>query len=305
MSVPDFQSLMLPVLNYAASQPEHPLRDAVAYLADQYSLTEEERKIRLPSGVQPIFYNRVGWARTYLKQAGLLETGEKRNYLRITDRGRKVLNSKPERIDMRFLEQFPEYIEFRERTHNEEDVVKEPAPLALTPEESMAAAYFKMREDLAKELLDNIIRSSPAFFENLVIELLVAMGYGGSGTNAARRVGRTGDEGIDGIIDEDKLGLDSIYIQAKRWKDNPVRSGDIQAFIGALTVKHAQKGILMTTSRFTDDARNFVANIGMKVVLIDGKRLAELMIDHNVGVAISSNYEIKKVDSDYFIETFE
>ena len=169
----------------------------------------------------------------------------------------------------------------------------------------MEVAYSKMREDLAKELLDNIVRSSPAFFENLVIELLVAMGYGGSGANAARRVGRTGDEGIDGIIDEDKLGLDSIYIQAKRWKDSPVRSGDVQGFIGALTVKHAQKGIFITTSRFTDDARNFVANIGMKVVLIDGKRLAELMIDYNVGVATSNNYEIKKVDSDYFIETLE
>jgi restriction system protein len=305
MTIPDFQSLMLPVLQYAASQEEHALRDALAYLADQYSLTEEERNERLPTAPQPRFYNRVGWARTYLKQAGLLESCDKRSYLRITGKGRQVLNSHPARIDMHFLEQFPEYIEFRERTHEGEEGGEEPIPPTLTPEESIDAAYQKMREDLAKELLDNIVRSSPAFFENLVIELLVAMGYGGSGPGAARRVGRTGDEGIDGIIDEDKLGLDSIYIQAKRWKDSPVRSPDIQAFIGALTVKHAQKGIFITTSRFTDDARSFVANIGMKVVLIDGKRLAELMIDHNVGVAVASNYEIKKVDSDFFIETLE
>jgi restriction system protein len=305
MPIPDFQSLMLPVLKYAASQTEHSLRDAVAFLADQYSLTEEERNERLPNAPQPRFYNRVGWARTYLKQATLLEATGRRSYLKITDRGRQVLNSNPTRIDMRYLEQFPEYIEFRERTHEGDEESAQTNPITLTPEESIEASYSKLREDLAKELLDNIVRSSPAFFENLVVELLVAMGYGGSGANAARRVGQTGDEGIDGIIDEDKLGLDSIYIQAKRWKDSPVRSPDIQGFIGALTVKRAKKGIFITTSRFTDDARNFVANIDMKVVLIDGKRLAELMIDHNVGVTTSNNYEIKKVDSDYFIETLE
>ena len=305
MPVPDFQSLMLPALKYAAARNEHSLRDAVAYLADQHSLTDEERNERLPNAPQPRFYNRVGWARTYLKQAGLLETSGRRSYLRVTNRGKQVLNSNPEKIDMRFLEQFPEYIEFRERTHSDGEDVEERIRTTLTPEESMEAAYLKMREDLAKELLDNIVRSSPAFFENLVIELLVAMGYGGSGTNAARRVGRTGDEGIDGIIDEDKLGLDSIYIQAKRWKDTPVRSGDIQGFIGALTVKRARKGIFITTSRFTDDARNFVSNIDMKVVLVDGKRLAELMIDHNVGITTSNKYEVKKIDSDYFIETLE
>jgi restriction system protein len=305
MPVPDFQSLMLPALKFAASQPEHSLRDAVAYLANQFTLTEEERNERLPNAPQPRFYNRVGWARTYLKQAGLLETTGRRSYLKTTDRGRQVLNSNPPRIDMNFLEQFPEYIEFRERTHENGVVTIEPISPTLTPEESIDAAYRKLREDLAKELLDNIVRSSPAFFENLVVELLVAMGYGGSGANAARAVGRTGDEGIDGIIDEDKLGLDSIYIQAKRWKDNPVRSGDIQGFIGALTVKRAKKGIFITTSRFTDDARNFVSNIDMKVVLIDGKRLADLMIDHGVGVTTANNYEIRKIDTDYFIETLE
>lgn len=305
MAIPDFQSLMLPVLKYAATQTEHPLRDVVAFLADQYSLTEEERNERLPSGVQPLFYNRVGWARTYLKQAGLLEASDKRNYLKITARGIQVLNSNPSKIDMKSLEQFPEYIEFRERTHDDGEGIDEPISTTLTPEESIEVAYRKMREDLAKELLDNILRSSPAFFENLVVQLLVAMGYGGSGPEAARAVGRTGDEGIDGIIDEDKLGLGSIYIQAKRWKDTPVRSEDIQKFIGALTVKRSKKGIFITTSRFTENARAFVANIDMKVVLIDGKRLADLMIDYNVGVTTASNYEIKKIDSDYFIEILE
>src|SRR5215213_6157211 len=200
MPIPDFQSLMLPVLKYAANQTEHPLRDAVEFLADQFSLTDEERNERLPTAPQPRFYNRVGWARTYLKQARLLEASDKRSFLKITDRGRQVLNSNPERIDMAFLEQFPEYKEFRERTHNDGGGIVNPVPPALTPEESMEAAYLKMREDLAKELLDNIVRSSPAFFENLVIELLVSMGYGGSDANAARRVGQTGDEGIDGII---------------------------------------------------------------------------------------------------------
>jgi restriction system protein len=306
MPIPDFQSMMLPALKFAASQLEHSLRDAVAYLANQFELTEEERNERLPNAPQPRFYNRVGWARTYLKQAGLLETAGRRSYLKITDRGRQVLNNNPARIDMNFLEQFPEYIEFRERTNeNGGTTTVGPVPPVLTPEESIDAAYRKLREDLAKELLDNILRSSPAFFESLVVELLVAMGYGGSGANAARAVGRTGDEGIDGIIDEDKLGLDSIYIQAKRWKDNPVRSEDIQQFIGALTVKRARKGIFITTSRFTDNARAFVSNIDMKVVLIDGKRLADLMIDHGVGVTTANNYEIRKIDTDYFIETLE
>jgi len=305
MTIPDFQTLMLPVLKYASSQNEHSLRKAVEFLVNQFSLSEEERNAKLSSGKQPIFYNRVGWARTYLKQAGLLETSGKRNYLRITDRGKDVLKSNPSKVDMRFLEKYPEYVEFRERTRETGEEIEEHISSTLTPEESLDAAYRKLREDLAKELLDNIVRSSPEFFENLVVELLVGMGYGGSGANAARAVGQSGDEGIDGIIDEDKLGLDSIYIQAKKWTDKPVGREEIQKFVGALQGKRARKGIFITASRFTDQAREYAANIDMKVVLIDGKRLADLMIDYSIGVATVNTYEIKRIDSDYFIETLE
>jgi restriction system protein len=292
-------------LKYASSQNEHSLRKAVEFLVNQFSLSEEERNAKLSSGKQPIFYNRVGWARTYLKQAGLLETSGKRNYLRITDRGKDVLKSNPSKVDMRFLEKYPEYVEFRERTRETGEEIEEHISSTLTPEESLDAAYRKLREDLAKELLDNIVRSSPEFFENLVVELLVGMGYGGSGANAARAVGQSGDEGIDGIIDEDKLGLDSIYIQAKKWTDKPVGREEIQKFVGALQGKRARKGIFITASRFTDQAREYAANIDMKVVLIDGKRLADLMIDYSIGVATVNTYEIKRIDSDYFIETLE
>lgn len=306
MTIPDFQTLMLPVLKYAENNKEHSLREAVAYLTDQFSLSDEEKIARLPSGKQPIFYNRVGWARTYLKQAKLLEVGSKRNYLIITQRGKEVLATNPLRVDMQYLEKFPEYVEFRERTREtEEEETEENISHTLTPEESLDLAYRNMRENLAKELLDNVIHSSPEFFENLVVELLVSMGYGGSGPNAARTVGQTGDEGIDGIIDEDKLGLDSIYIQAKRWSDKPVGREEIQKFVGALQGKRAKKGIFFTASRFTDGARDYAANIEMKVVLIDGKKLADLMIENNVGVAVENKYEIKRIDSDYFIETMD
>lgn len=186
MPIPDFQTLMLPALKFAATTGEHALREAVEYLANQYNLSAEEKNERLPSGKQPIFYNRVGWARTYLKQAGLLETSGRRNYLRVSNRGKDVLSSNPTRIDMKFLEQYPEYLEFRDRTREVEDEVEEEATSALTPEELLDSAYRKMREDLAKELLENIIDNSPKFFENLVVELLVKMGYGGSSAQATK-----------------------------------------------------------------------------------------------------------------------
>ncbi len=305
MTIPDFQTLMLPVLKFASACGEHSLRDAVDGLAGEFPLTDEERNAKIPSGKQPVFYNRVGWARTYLKQAGLLESAGRRNYLRVTNRGRQVLTENPARIDMKFLERFPEYLEFRERPREPPGGPEGPVSGDLTPEEALEEAYRKVREDLAKELFDNVVSSSPAFFENLVVELLVAMGYGGSGPEAARAVGQSGDEGIDGIIDEDKLGLDSIYIQAKKWTEKPVGREEIQKFVGALQGKRAHKGIFITASRFTEQAREYAANIDMKVVLIDGKKLAELMIDHNIGVTTTMTYDIKALDSDYFIETLE
>ena len=302
MPIPDFQTLMLPVLRYASTIDEHSLKDATDYLADEFSLTKEEREELLPSGRQPVFYNRVGWARTYLKKSGLLESS-RRGYLQLTERGKEVLESNPTRIDMSFLQQFPEYVEFRGRRRDTTEFIqKDNGELDLTPEEALEDAYQKIRSDLAQELLDQVKDCSSSFFEKLVLDLLVNMGYGGSRLDAARAVGRKGDEGIDGIIDEDRLGLDSIYIQAKKWTDTTIGRPDIQRFVGALKGKRAKKGIFITTSSFAETAREYVSNIDDKVVLIDGKRLSELMIDYGIGVSPVSTYEIKRLDSDYFTD---
>ena len=227
MPIPDFQTLMLPVLKYADSNGEHTLRQATDFLAQEFELTPGEMTELLPSGRQPTFYNRVGWARTYLKQARLLEL-TRYNHLAITDRGKQVLAEAPTRVDMKYLEKFPEYLAFRERVKPAKPAAEEtPKDDELSPDEQLEAAYQRTRGELASELLDHVRRSSPAFFEQLVVELLTNMGYGGSRADAARAVGRSGDEGIDGIIDEDKLGLDSIYIQAKRWSDNPIGRPEI------------------------------------------------------------------------------
>jgi restriction system protein len=302
MTIPDFQTIMLPLLQLAEDGKEHSIHEAVERLAEQFGLTEEEQTILLPSGQQPIFYNRVGWARTYMKKAGLLED-PRRGYFQITERGRKVLDKNPDRIDMKYLRQFPEYVEFKETARESSEIPEsiEEEVEDLTPEEALENAYQKIREGLIDEILTAVQNSSPGFFEKLVVELLVNMGYGGSRRDAARAVGGSGDEGIDGIIDEDRLGLDNIYIQAKRWKEDiPVGRPEIQKFVGALQGQRARKGIFITTSRFTDEARTYASNIQTKVVLIDGKRLANLMIDYNVGVSPQTRYEIKSLDSDYF-----
>jgi restriction system protein len=303
MAIPDFQTIMLPLLELAGDEKEHYIHDAVDALAKYFNLAEEETAELLQSGQQPVFYNRVGWARTYLKKAGLLED-PKRGYFRITPRGIDTLESQPTKIDMKYLRQFPEYVEFRQTTRE----IEEPRGNGdengeLTPEEALEEAYQKIREDLASDLLEHVIKSTPGFFEKLVIELLVSMGYGGSRRDAARAVGKSGDEGIDGIIDEDRLGLDIIYIQAKKWDpSNPISRPEVQKFVGALHGKRARKGIFITTSRFTNEAREYVSHIDPKVILIDGKRLAELMIDNSVGVSTATKYEIKRLDSDYFGE---
>lgn len=306
MTIPDFQTIMLPLLQFSSDGNEHSIHEAVDHLARHFMLTEEDESKLLPSGQQPIFYNRVGWARTYLKKAGLIED-PRRGYFRITSRGIEVLKGNPDRIDMKYLREFPEYIEFREsaREPGESLPVEEDLD-ELTPEEALEEAYQKIREDLSSEVLKAVANSSPGFFEKLVVELLVKMGYGGSRRDAARAVGGSGDEGIDGIIDEDRLGLDTIYIQAKKWKeDSSVGRPEIQKFVGALQSQKSKKGIFITTTRFTDEAKNYVSKIDTRVVLIDGKRLANLMIDHNVGVSEKTTYEIKSLDSDYFGETLE
>ncbi len=299
MTIPDFQTLMLPLLRAVSDDREHSISELTDHLAKEFSLTEEELRETIPSGKQGLFYNRVGWARTYLTKTKMLEM-TRRAYYRITDRGRQVLSTNPPRIDMKFLERFPEYREFRERKGKPRKPKPTTTEEALqTPEEILEDAYQEIRDSLAQELLNLVKQSSPVFFERLVVELLVNMGYGGSHQEAARAVGRAGDEGIDGIIDEDRLGLDTIYIQAKKW-DAVVGRPEIQKFVGALAGKRAKRGIFITTATFSADAENYVKSIDTKIVLIDGKRLADLMIDYNVGVTIISTYQLKRVDSDYF-----
>jgi restriction system protein len=262
-----------------------------------------ERSVLLPSGQQPIFDNRVGWAKTYMKKAGLLE-GPTRGYFQITAKGKEVINSNPSRIDKKFLMQFEEFRGFQERSHSGGDGNGQSDEFdELTPEEILESSYQRIRSDLSEKLLDYAYKSTPGFFERLVIDLLVNMGYGGSRRDAARAVGQRGDEGIDGIIDEDKLGLDTIYIQAKKWeKTSTIGRPEIQKFVGALTGKRAKRGIYLTTANFSKEAWEYAANIDLKVILIDGKKLTDLMIDNGVGVTTRSTYELKDLDSDYFGE---
>ncbi|MCP9452859.1 MAG: restriction endonuclease [Nitrospira sp.] len=301
MAIPDYQSIMLPLLRFAADEQEHSLQEAIESLAAEFGLTEEEKKELLPSGQQPTFENRVAWARTYLVKAALLEA-PRRGFFRITPRGREVLSQRPTAITVKLLEQFPEFLDFRTKRHEskEETQLSENRSLQ-TPGELLESAYQKLREDLAAELLKTVKECSPAFFERLVIDVLVKMGYGGSRKEAGKAIGRSGDEGIDGIINEDRLGLDVIYIQAKRWKD-PIGRPEIQKFVGALQGHRANKGIFITTSSFTREAQDYVAKINSKIVLIDGEQLCQLMIDHNVGVTPVVSYETKKIDGDYFLE---
>jgi len=303
MAIPDFQSLMLPLLKFAADGKEHAAREATDSLSQLFQLSDEEKEQLLPSGQQTIIGNRVYWALTHLKHAGILES-TRRGYFKISQRGLGVLQRNPSRIDLRFLSQFPEYLEFRRTTKKEKNGVVEVESELLnqrTPEELFEESYRSIRQELAQELLNQVKKASPGFFERLVVDLLVKMGYGGSREDAGEAIGKSGDEGIDGIIKEDRLGLDTIYIQAKKW-DGGVGRPEIQKFVGALHGQRARKGIFITTSDFSSNAREYVSNIDSKVVLIDGKQLAEFMIDHNVGVSKVSAYEIKKIDSDYFLE---
>jgi restriction system protein len=307
MAVPDYQSVMLPLLRLAAEKGEEiSTGEAVEFLAEEFGLTDEDLKEMLPSGIQPTFVNRVGWASTYMKKAGLLEA-TRRGFYRITPRGQDLLKKKPKIINVKLLKQYPEFLEFQQLkgTRSAEKVkdAKEPPDTSeATPSEALEAAYENLRDELADELLARLKKSSPSFFERVVVELLVKMGYGGSRADAGKAIGKTGDGGIDGIIKEDKLGLDVIYIQAKRWENNPVGRPEVMQFAGALQAQKANKGIFITTSRFTDDARSYISQIGSKIVLIDGEQLTNLMIEHDVGVSTVSMYPVKKIDTDYFDE---
>jgi restriction system protein len=300
MPIPDYQTIMLPLLKFLSDGQVHSLREAVENLAKEFQLSEEERKKLLPSGKQPVFSNRVGWGRTYLKKAGLIKS-IRHGYFAITDEGKKVLSKSPEHIDTKYLEQFPEFVEFKQS----KKVAEPPAnstPGKTNPEEVLETAYQEIQETVASELLRTVKGCSPEFFERLVVDLLLKMGYGGSRKEAGEAIGNTGDGGIDGIIKEDKLGLDIIYIQAKRWTNGIVGRPEIQKFAGALQGQRARKGIFITTSNFSKEALEYVRNIDSKITLIDGQLLAELMVEHNVGVSPVASYEIKKIDNDYFTE---
>ncbi|MBV5261176.1 restriction endonuclease [Synechococcus moorigangaii CMS01] len=303
MTIPDYQAIMLPLLKFVGDQKEHSLRETIEVLAEHFQLTEQDRKKLLPSGQQPVFENRVGWSRTHLKKAGLV-IYTRRGYFQITDAGQQLLAQNPSEINSKSLLGFPEYIKFVSGNHlktNSIDRETIAPPEPQTPEEILEEKFRQIQQSLALEILDIVKSCSPSFFESLVIDLLLAMGYGGSRKEAGQVVGKTGDGGIDGIINEDRLGLDVIYIQAKRW-EGVVGRPEIQKFVGALQGKRAKKGIFITTSDFTREATEFSKLIESRIILINGESLAQLMIEHNVGTHTSKIYQIKKIDSDYFTE---
>jgi restriction system protein len=290
---------MLPLLKLLSDNNEHTLSEAIETLAQYFELSDEEKKELLPSGRQAKFDNRVSWARTYMKKAGLLESSGRGKFC-ITERGKQVLQNNPTVIDNNFLMQFPEFQEFKNasrQVNQNNEVLQENSD--QTPEEVLESSYQALRSELAQEILDRVKKCSPKFFENLVVDLLVAMDYGGSRKDAGEAVGQSGDGGIDGIIKEDKLGLDAVYIQAKRWEATVGRPV-VQAFAGSLEGQRARKGVMITTSQFSKEARDYVKVIEKRIVLIDGEELAQLMIDHGIGVTEVARYVVKRVDLDYF-----
>lgn len=303
MAIPDYQTLMLPVLRATSDGREHQMKELISLLIDKYDMTEEEKTQLLPSGTAHVFGSRVAWAKTYLKQAGLLSS-PRRGVFIITASGKELLAKNPPSIDNNTLNDYKAFRDFRERsrTSDSDTNTSQPVaelPLEQTPEDAMAAAYKRLRSELEAELLEQVSKASPTFFEQVVVDLVVAMGYGGSRQDAGRAIGKSGDGGVDGIIKEDKLGLDAIYLQAKRWEATVGRP-EIQKFAGALQGLRATKGIFITTSSYSRDALEYVQQIASKIILIDGKTLVRYMVEHNVGVSTVGRYEIKSVDSDYF-----
>ena len=301
--IPDFQTIMLPLLKSIQDGREYSTAKIIETLAKEFNLTEEELNQFLPSGTQKTFHNRVYWAKAHLKMAGLTEN-KKRGVFKITDEGKKLLVQKPTIVNLKLLKQIPAYVDWLDKSKEENN--KEELEVCVeseieTPEEIIEKNFLKIRKSLALELLSKVQSSTPAFFENLVVELLVKMGYGGSIKDAGKAIGKSGDEGIDGIIKEDKLGLDVIYIQAKRW-NNVVGRPEIQKFVGALAGQGAKKGIFITTAKFTKEARDYQPKNETKIVLIDGEQLADFMIDYDLAVSQKDKYVIKQIDYDYFDE---
>ncbi len=302
MSIPDFQSFMLPLLKFAADGEEHGRRDAKDALARHFNATDEDLEEMLPSKRQTRFDSRIAWGIVYLRKAKFLES-TRRGRFKITERGQEILKLKPTRIDTKFLLQHGD-AEFKEfHQPNGGKTPPEPERTVQTPREAMEDAYEEIRKDLAQQLLERIRNCSPQFFENLVVELLMKMGYGGY-KDAGEVMGKSGDGGIDGIIKQDKLGLDAIYLQAKKWDSTTVGSPVVRDFAGSLTGHKARKGVFITTSQFSQDAKDFVTRSDKKIVLIEGEELTKLMIEHDVGVATDETFKIKKLDTDYFEEEF-
>jgi len=303
MYIPDFQTIMLPLMEIASDKKIHKFRDVINELTLKYNLSDEEKNELLPSGKQPVFENRTGWAKTHLKKAGLLIYPQ-RGCIQITERGLTLLEKKHDKIDMKTLKQFDEYNEFIKITNvsrDNDDIINEVE--THTPEELMETAFQNIKRTLADEILEKIHNVPPSFFEKLVVDLLVKMGYGGSVKDAGKAIGKSNDEGIDGTIKEDKLGLDVIYIQAKRWKEgNVVGRPELQKFVGALAGQGAKKGIFITASTFSKEALEYTPKNETKIILIDGIQLSELLIEYNIGVSNQQSYEIKKIDNDYFEE---
>ncbi len=306
MAIPDYQTLMLPVLRIAA-EGENRVADVANRIADEFGLNEEEREELLPSGRQRILHNRIHWAKFYMSKAGLIASPARGRFV-ATDSGRKLLAGGPRRIDVSTLMAYPAFREFyksegtERRTRSKDEASGSEADTS-TPEEQIEAAFQSVQSALRVELLERIAQNSPAFFETLIVDLLVSMGYGGSHKNAAAQLGRSGDGGVDGIISEDRLGLDRLYVQAKRYApNNTVGRPDVQAFVGSLVGLGATKGVFVTTSTFSPQAVEFVRHLSQRVILIDGRRLADLMIEHDVGVRVSRAIEFKRLDEDFFAE---
>ncbi len=304
MAIPDYETLMLPLLKRLGDGQVRVLRDVIAALADEFKLSDEERAQLLPSGGTLTFASRVGWAKTYMKKAGLLMQ-PKRGTVQITSAGQSVLNSQPQDLDSKYLDRFDSFVVFRNAgrgSGNQLQPLQTALPSDQTPDEVMEAASSQLRAALSDEVLERIKSCPPVFFERLVVQLLIRMGYGGSREEAGRAVGRSGDGGIDGVINEDRLGLDAIYLQAKRWEGS-VGEGQVRDFKGALDAKGAQKGVFITTSSFTSSAIAAAQNSrSYKIVLIDGARLADLMIEHDLGVSVAATYQLKRIDSDFFAD---
>ena len=299
--IPDFQSIMLPLLKLISDGQEHSTNEINLELAKFFNLTPEELNQYLPSGLQKTFSNRVAWAKAYLKMADLIET-TKKNYSKITESGKKFLQTNPSELNIKTLKTIPAFSERSVKT-KEEEIISDTDSVQpkSTPEENLENSYIAIRKNLSQELLQKIKSCSPSFFENLVVELLVKMGYGGSIKDAGQSIGHSGDEGIDGIIKEDRLGLDVIYIQAKRW-EGVVGRPEIQKFVGALAGQGVKKGVFITTAKFSNDARSYQPKNETKIVLIDGEKLTDLMIDFNLAVSTINTFEIKRLDNDYFEE---